>query len=734
MNNYDTDMTNFTCSCEDWKQTRKDYPQYDPRRLCKHIINKLDIENLSKNLNFFKEDLEFYKKKAKGFRKEFNKVIPLLNSQYIALYCDDDWSNIYDQNGNKFALIITSFNNDFKWAQDKKPKDFMEIEIYFDKDEYLPVIALLDDEKTLIIEKLKERYKTPYFDDSAESLFSASSISYIVTNEEEKFDFVSVTNQTITLSPHINTTIIRDKEAIDNALAKRRENRNIQNWYLEQYKKRKANNFQDNSMEAFEMVAINNCESKIKKTKNEWELKLQQHYGSASVDKGLMMRFETLKMPRFVSEYIASTFIDEHGMKEGLIKIEEFLSLYYPKPNSTDLLHYKIQTEGEIVIIDNFKVSVHIERHGNDHILTIPSLNIKNAKIEDHNIIFENPRLLSSGLWGLGKVTRTDDAKRAILSKFKPFQVASIDLQLYKEKRANFSTHEWLNILISTIGFNPEIFTTIRAKLIMLSRLLPLIQKSTFLFEFGKPGTGKTYIFDKLSNNSFVISGSKITPAKLFKDCQSRQEGLLRQYEAILFDEIDKINNSDFEDEIVNKLLKFMESNSFDRCGEEMMSDTSLIFSGNIPRSSRENNIPNFFEPLAMKLKGEAFLDRFNGVIPGWEIKPLSNVNDNFSSTQGFSADYFSAILSELRSEDIEAKIESMLDFSDNTTNRDGKAIIKSISGFFKLIFPNMVIDREVDQEIVNFCVELRQYIINERFELYGNQEDQRILCVRVDI
>jgi ATP-dependent Lon protease len=486
-------------------------------------------------------------------------------------------------------------------------------------------------------------------------------------------------------------------------------------------------------MEAFEMVAMGDGESKIEKFKNEWELKLQQHYGSASVDKGLMMRFETLKMPRFVSEYIASTFIDKYGMKEGLIKIEEFLSLHYPKPNSTDLLHYKIQTEGEIVIIDNFKVSVHIEKHGNDHILTIPSLNIKNAKIEDHNIIFENPRLLSSGLWGLGKVTRTDDAKRAILSKFKPFQVASIDLQLYKEKRANFSTHEWLNILISTIGFNPEIFTTIRAKLIMLSRLLPLIQKSTFLFEFGKPGTGKTYIFDKLSNNSFVISGSKITPAKLFKDCQSRQEGLLRQYEAILFDEIDKINNSDFEDEIVNKLLKFMESNSFDRCGEEMMSDTSLIFSGNLPRSSRDNNIPNFFEPLAMKLKGEAFLDRFNGVIPGWEIKPLSNVNDNFSSTQGFSADYFSAILSELRSEDIEAKIESMLDFSDNTTNRDSKAIIKSISGFFKLIFPNMEIDRDIAEEIVDFCVELRQYIINERFELYGNQEDQRILSVRVE-
>jgi ATP-dependent Lon protease len=330
----------------------------------------------------------------------------------------------------------------------------------------------------------------------------------------------------------------------------------------------------------------------------------------------------------------------------------------------------------------------------------------------------------------MGKITRTQETTKAVLSKFRPFQVSSIDVNLYKSKREYFNSNDWLSVLISTIGFNPTIFITLRSKLVILSRLLPLVQKSTFLFEFGKPGTGKTYIFDKLSNNSFVISGSKITPAKLFKDCSSRQEGLLRQYEAILFDEIDKINNSDFEDEIINKLLKFMESNSFDRCGEEMISDTSLIFSGNISKVQRDNDIPNFFEPLADKLKGEAFLDRFNGVIAGWEIEPLSNVKENFSDTQGFSADYFSAILSELRLEDMEAKVGSMLEFSQNTTNRDEKAIVKSISGFFKLIFPNMNIDKNIAQEIVDYCVEMRQYIINERFDSYGNVEDKRELKV----
>jgi ATP-dependent Lon protease len=463
-----------------------------------------------------------------------------------------------------------------------------------------------------------------------------------------------------------------------------------------------------------------------------WEVKLKHAFENAVVNKGLMQKFESFKLPRFVSEYIVQQFIDEYGFEVGVVKIEEFLNKHYPKNNSTDLLHYTIQKDGEVNIIDNFKISVHIEKHGDDHTLSIPALNIKNAQVVDKNIIANNPRLLGFGLWGMGKITKVEGAKRVTLAKFKPFQVSSINLEKYKTLRSQFTTQEWLDILISSIGFNPNTFVEIRDKLIILSRLLPLIQKSIFLFEFGRPGTGKTYIFDKLSNTAFVISGSKVTPAKLFKDCSSRQEGLLRHYEAILFDEVDKIADSDFADEIINKLLKYMESNTFDRCGEEMTGSSSLIFSGNLSRNFRGVGVPNFFEPLAQKLKGEAFLDRFSGVIPGWEIKPLSNVNGDFSSSHGFSADYFSAILSELRNEDWEAKIESMLEFSKETTNRDGKAIVKSISGFLKLIFPHGEYDEAVLKEIASFAVELRQYIIDERFEMYRNRDDIRKLSVEV--
>lgn len=726
MNTYNTDLENQTCTCLDWQETRQEFKQNDPRRLCKHIINILDTNNLSNELKYFKESLTYYQENQKGFVKDFDEVMYILEADCKILYTKNDWINVYDKNGNRYGFLPYSYDAGFKWAENKKPKKFQEIEIYFDKDEYLPAIDWFEDEKILILNRLNEKYSSVEIVGSEHFTTCAKQKTYEIECDDET-NYIHITNESINVE-FSDISILRNPNNINEALLKRKEERKKINWYLENYKNSKENGDKVNFDEIFE-------EKNDKKEylfQNVWENKLKQYYGSAVVDKGLMLKFESFKLPRFVSEYIVSNFIEQHGEKEGILKVEEFLSTYYPKPNSTDMLHYRIQQENEINIIDNFKVSVHIERHGNDHTLTIPALNIKNGMVDDHEIIMNNPRLLNSGLWGMGKLTRLDNENRVVLVKFKPFQVSSINLNLYKEYRKNFSSIEWLDSLLSTVGFNPNIFSTIREKLIILSRLLPLIQKSVFLFEFGKPGTGKTYIFDKLSNSSFVISGSKITPAKLFKDCTSRQEGLLRQYEAILFDEIDKINNSDFDDEIVNKLLKFMESNSFDRCGEEMMSNSSLIFSGNISKITRENQIPDFFKPLAQKLKGEAFLDRFNGVIPGWEIKPLSNVNGNFSTTQGFSADYFSAILSELRLEDIEAKIESMLEFSENTTNRDGKAIIKSITGFFKLVFPDMNIDNYIAQEIINYCVELRQYIINERYELYGSEEDMRKIELRL--
>ncbi len=458
-----------------------------------------------------------------------------------------------------------------------------------------------------------------------------------------------------------------------------------------------------------------------------WENKVKSLFGNAVVDKGLMIKFDALRLPRFVSEYLVADYIGRFGPREGMEQMEAFLEKNFPRPNSTDAYHYRLQQEGEINIVDNFKISVHVEKNGRDHTLNIPALNISNGRVSRPAIIEENPRLLGSGLWGIGKIVWDEKKKRVSLQEFRPFQIPSVNLDHFKERRGKFSSDEWLCLLTSSIGFNPDVFTSLRSRLTFLARLLPLAQKSLFLYEFGRPGTGKTYIFDRLSNNSFVISGSTVTPAKLFRDVRTREEGLLRKYDALLFDEIDKVKDSDLADEVVNKLLKFMESNTFDRGGVEMTSHSSIIFSGNLSRTYR-GGVPAFLEPLAPKLKGDAFLDRVSGVIPGWEILPLSNRNENFTRHQGFSADYLSSVLSALREEDWEARVGNSIQFSNNFTNRDEKAVLKTSAGLLKLLFPNGEWDVDLAQEVTAFAVQMRQYVIDQRFDLYANRDDARIL------
>ena len=151
MNTYNTNLENQTCTCLDWKETRQEFKLNDPRRLCKHIINKLDINNLPTELKYFIESLEYYQKNQKSFTKDFDNVKYILEVDCKILYRKDDWINVYDKNGNKYGFLPYSYDAGFKWAENKKPKKFQEIEIYFDKGEYLPAIDWFEDEKISIL-------------------------------------------------------------------------------------------------------------------------------------------------------------------------------------------------------------------------------------------------------------------------------------------------------------------------------------------------------------------------------------------------------------------------------------------------------------------------------------------------------------------------------------------------------------------------------------------------------
>jgi hypothetical protein len=211
MNTYNTDSENQTCTCLDWKETRQEFKLNDPRRLCKHIINKLNINNLSKELMYFKESLEFYKSKEYGFYTDFNEVIYISQVDCKILYKNCDWMNIFDKNGNKYGFLVYGNDGCFKWANNKKPNLFEEIEIYFDNDEYLPAIDWFDDEKEYILNQLKGIYhhvKINYDDILAdvakeknyEFYCDDEIISATITNDSISIDFTNISFFSISLA------------------------------------------------------------------------------------------------------------------------------------------------------------------------------------------------------------------------------------------------------------------------------------------------------------------------------------------------------------------------------------------------------------------------------------------------------------------------------------------------------------------------------------------------------
>lgn len=241
--------------------------------------------------------------------------------------------------------------------------------------------------------------------------------------------------------------------------------------------------------------------------------------------------------------------------------------------------------------------------------------------------------------------------------------------------------------------------------------------------EFGKPGTGKTYCFENISAYSRVISGSAITPAQLFYNLQSKTPGLLLQYDIVLFDEIDKVRKKGLNEEVINKLYKYLESFSFDRGGVEQSSTCGIMMVGNISPDKEFEEETLFLDVLNEKLREEAFLTRLCGVIPGWELNPIEKREISLTKHYGFMADYFSEILHELRESYIHQNIAKERVKLINANIRDENSVMKIVSGLLKIIYPHGEIEDEYLDEIVKYAVEIRQFVIDQNYYITGKKD-----------
>ena len=471
---------------------------------------------------------------------------------------------------------------------------------------------------------------------------------------------------------------------------------------------------------------------------DELDRKVLSVFGDGAVDKGLARLEVVSRLPRFIAEYLISKYYRRDPIR-WVEKVSRVVEEYYPEPKDRDRVLSKAKREGRITIIDEFKVDVDLKN--NVYLLHVPNLRIYDALVED-SIVERYDRILS-GLWGIGVLEYRPELVETfkamgldkppytplILVDFEPFQVYNIDVRIFIEGRRAFTTQEWVDVLIKSIGLNPSMYSE-KQKLVLLTRLVPLIEGNVNLLELGPRATGKTYLYRNISYYTRIYAGGTISPARLFYDARMRALGDIGLQDAVIFDEIARIRFS--SDEVVAKLKDYMVDGFFERGQlKRAHSQCSLVFIGNVDLSY-EGVLGSISSYLPDFMRDTAFLDRIHGLLPGWELPKIQKSDIHLARGYALAADYFSEILHRMRAFSFEAIVEQHVELIGPYTIRDEKAVKKLLSGLIKLLFPHGEFDNRELREVVDLAVSLRQNVANVLSELSPHEFPRKRLDAQV--
>jgi len=443
--------------------------------------------------------------------------------------------------------------------------------------------------------------------------------------------------------------------------------------------------------------------------------KVQRCFGDYAVDKRLAYELELTKLPRYVAEYLISEFLSSGGDWQG--KLRRFVEEYYHEPEEKEVVKHKLVTEGSVKVIDELRVYVDVAT--GIHVGVLQSLDIWVDVPVD--IVGRNRAMLVNGMWGLITLKRISPIEvwgrevSVAVTEFRPFQAPETDSGIIKEARSCFTLDEWINVLVTTVGLDPGVYSP-RQRLLLLSRLVPLVEGNVNMMEFGPRQTGKTYLYRNVSNYIRIISGGTVTPATLFYNLRTRVPGELAVKDVVVFDEVSKVRFPN-PDEIMGKLKDFMESGQYERGDKKATSDASLVFMGNV-EVERTNTVEESYIPvedltyvLPMPMRDSAFIDRIHGLLPGWELPKISQSKIHLAKGYGVASDYFSEAIHTMRKTSLMGEVSRYVEFSSEFKIRDEKAVKKIMSGLMKLLFPNMQFDKNELESVARLALEYRQRV-----------------------
>ncbi len=441
--------------------------------------------------------------------------------------------------------------------------------------------------------------------------------------------------------------------------------------------------------------------------------KINQYFPGLVVRKDLV---KTVKgnaiVPSYVLEYLLGQYCatnDEATIQTGIDTVKEILRNHYVHRNEAGLVRSNIKEKGRYKVID--RISVDLNDKAGVYEAEFANLGIKKVLI-DSGTIKTHPKLLVGGVWCIADIeyeyTEDKNATPWILTSIKPIQLSSFDFDLYVEARKQFTTDEWIDLLIQSIGFNPQLFGK-RNKLNQLVRLIPFVERNYNLIELGPKGTGKSHIYSEFSPHGILISGGEVSVPKLFVNNSSGKLGLVGYWDTVAFDEFAG-KNKRVDKALVDIMKNYMANKSFSRGVETLGAEASMAFVGNT-----DHNVPymlkhsDLFDPLPAGFHDSAFLDRIHFYIPGWEIDIIRG--EMFSSGYGFVVDYLAEVLKSLRSHDFSDRYQRYFQLSSDISTRDRDGINKTFSGLMKILFPQGDATKEEIEEILRFSIEGRKRV-----------------------
>jgi len=459
---------------------------------------------------------------------------------------------------------------------------------------------------------------------------------------------------------------------------------------------------------------------------SELDAKINEHFAGYVVRKDLVKAVKgNAIVPTYVLEYLLGQYCatdDEASIQTGIETVKDILRKHYVHRSEAGLIQSTIKEKGRYKVID--MVSVTLNEKTDSYEATFENLGIKKVAV-DSGTVKAHPKLLVTGVWCIADVQYefTDDPRIApwILEAIKPIQIARVDYEGFKKAREAFSTEEWIDVLMQSIGFNPEAFGP-RSKLLQLMRLIPFVERNYNIIELGPKGTGKSHVYSEFSPHGQLISGGEITVPKLFVNNSNGRIGLVGFWDVVAFDEFagrEKTANK----ALVDIMKNYMANKTFSRGVSPMGAEASFAFVGNT-----DHNVPfmlknsDLFEALPAQFHDSAFIDRLHAYLPGWEIDVIRS--EMFTAGFGFIVDYLAEILRHLRSEDFSNRADGRLQVSQNISTRDRDAVFKTLSGFLKLVFPNGdETDAELEQ-LLQLAMESRKRVKDQLLRIDSTYPD----------